>query len=380
MSQATMKTFLRGLASSSFLRFAAFSAVAAVAAFQVSEWSGFASPAIAGVTAMISVRPTFHDTAAESLRQVLGTLLGALIAVALGATFGFTWWTLVVMVLSAFGLARLLRLGESGGTVMGLTTLLVVGPGFDTIAMEQRLAGVAFGAVAALLVSLWVRPGKPHDRALAASVQHSKDSAELLSEISTHLSEHGGSVTRKVAKEWVARAERTLRELAEVREDAEGAWRASRWSPLVNREEAKTVVEQISIAQVTARTVYNMAHDLLTASRKNKGLPSSLAQTVASVVAATAESVAEQADGASSNSVGGLDAGDEVIRDWTARHDKAAAKTRSLEDTGPLLLAGSILRDTEKILDAVTGDASTSSITLPPQKPARKRRSRQAGK
>jgi uncharacterized membrane protein YgaE (UPF0421/DUF939 family) len=350
--------FLKRAAVSAFhhtyLRLALMSSAAAAIAFGIGGTFEGVNAAVAGIIALISIRPTFHDTAAESVRQLIGVVLGA--AVALGITYelGYSAGALAVMILCAFLFARLLRLGEEGAAAMGVMVLLVVGPYFDADMVEARFLGVVLGAVVALVFSLWVRPGKPHMRALTKSVNLAEGNAALLTEMARYVETHHGQLSVREARTWVARADQNLIDLLRAREDAESALHSSRWSPLVDKQEAVAVTTQVRLAQVTARTTYNIASDLLTAAQAGNALPAGVVNSLAAVLNATATTITEQAQAAAE-----LPSTTWTTTDTMALHlvtHKAAVvgHVKELDETQPILLAGSLIRDAEKITTLLT--------------------------
>ena len=350
-------TQVRAVLLRPYVRLATLSAgAAAIAYFLAGFFPGSVNAAVAGLTALISIRPTFHDTVAESWRQVVGTVLGAGFGLALTLTMGYSPLAIAATVLVCFAVAALLRLGEEGAAVMGVPVIIVVGPFFNTDLVESRFFGVVLGSAIALVASLWVRPGKPHNRALTESVALAQRSADLVTEMSSYLSQHSGSAGRKVTKGWVLRSEEIMSELAGVRDDAESALKSSRWSPLVKRREAEAIVEQVILTQITARTTYNMARDLHSAAKSRQVLPETIALQLAAVLSATAGTISEQADAAAVAPAAGLERTVETVSRWEAHRDSAASRAKSLEETQPLLLVGSLLRDSEKITEALTAD------------------------
>ena len=341
--------------ASDYLRLALLSGLAAAAGYAIAGmFSDIINPAVAGLTALVSIRPTFHDTAAEAVRQVVGTIIGAGFGLVLTLTMGYSPLAIFGMVVICFLVARLLKLGEEGAAVMGLTVILVEGPFFDVEMVESRFFGVVLGVLLALIISLWVRPGKPHRRALAATVKYANKSAALLNEISEYLIKNEGHVEKKHAKAWVLSAEDTMKELADIRLDTEAALKASRWSPLIKKQEAEAVLEQVIVAQVTARSAYGMSRDLLTSAKRGKVLPSSVAGELAGVIAATADTIASQAGGATNDPSKLLQTQSVTVQDWKELRNTASESMKNLDETQPIMLVGSILQDSQKIADALT--------------------------
>lgn len=368
-------TLLLAFLRRDYVRLAVLSAAASAVAFAASSATPAIDATVAALTALISVRPTFHDTAAESLRQVFGTLLGAIVGLGLTTAFGSTSSTMFVLVLFTFIVARYLRLGVDGAMAMGVTVILVLGPLSNVGDVEQRFAGVFVGALVALVTSLWVRPGLPHNRALAEALTLTDSAAHLLTRVSAHLREHAGTVDPTVARSWLDEAEQIMTDLARVKTEAESAATTSRWSPLVNRQEAEAVLDQVRIAQVTARTVHGMCQDLCMAAQNDHQLPEDLAVNMAGVLDATADAIYDQADAARQQPAQTLPTDQGAVQEWEATRSDAIVEMKASDHTQAILIAGSILRDTEKITDALT-DSPAAPGAASAQVPARRSRRR----
>ncbi len=347
------------------LRLALWSAAAAATAYGI----GLAIPSInatvAGITALIAIRPTFHDTAAEMLRQILGTIIGAAFGLLLTHLFGVNPIGILVLVLVSFLMAKVMKLGNEGAITMGVTVILVFGPGFGAQAVQSRFLGIVFGALIALLVSLWVRPGTPHSRALSASVTHANAAAELLTNIAVHLASGKGKVDKVIAKSWVTEADSILKELNITHDEATSALRSAKWSPLVNKKEAVAIVGQIEIAQSTARTAHAIAEDLLSSSKTKKPIPENMALNLSEIIAATANTIQGQAKIAKTKPAKSLKQTDTSVLGWATLRDETAVKVKELNETQPLIIAGSILRKVGHINDVLTQSPETSTNTLP---------------
>jgi uncharacterized membrane protein YgaE (UPF0421/DUF939 family) len=74
--------------------------------------AGTARPVLAPLTALLVVQASLFQTIRSAVRRVISVTAGVLVAVALAATVGFTWWLLGLLIAGALVLGYLLRLGE----------------------------------------------------------------------------------------------------------------------------------------------------------------------------------------------------------------------------------------------------------------------------
>ncbi|MDA8435001.1 MAG: aromatic acid exporter family protein [Actinomycetales bacterium] len=350
-----MTTTLLSYARRPYWRVAVLSAGAAAAAYGLGSLSPHVSAVVAAITALVSVRPTFHSSLREALRQVLGVVIGAVFAFAALELVGASVLALFGAIVACFITASILRLGEEGAVAVGVTVILVVGPQFSTLAIEARLFGVVVGSALALVVSYFTRPGTPHGRALADVVELGERASALLTGIGTALADREGHLAAVLADRWLAEAEDILARTTETKHLAEDAVAGARWSPMIGHAEAQAVLAQVKLTEATAITLVGMCRDLQVAAGRDSAMPPGMATSLSHVLLATAGAITEQAETARGNPAETLDDDAVVMGAATRTRKQAASVVRGLDDTRPLLLGGSLLRDTEKITEILSG-------------------------
>ena len=338
-----------------YWRVAVLSAAAAATAYGLGSLSPHVSAVVAAITALVTVRPTFHSSLREALRQVLGVVIGAAFAFAALELVGVSVLALFVAIVACFVTASLLRLGEEGAVAVGVTVILVVGPHFSTQAIETRLFGVLVGSLLALVVSYFTRPGTPHGRALADVVEQGDRASALLTNIGHALTDRDGHLAAALADRWLDEAEDILARTTETKHLAEDAVAGARWSPMIGHAEAQAVLAQVKLTEATAITLVNMCRDLQVAAGRDRAMPAGMATSLSNVLLATAGAITEQSETARAHPAEPLDDSADVMGTATRTRTQAASVVRGLDDTRPLLLGGSLLRDTEKIADILSG-------------------------
>jgi len=348
---AGKKITLVDIINAPYFRLATLTTLAGTLAYFIGANLPMVSGVSAAITAIVSVRHTFHDSIRESFFQVLGVVIGSTVAFAAMKLVGFSSIVVMFAIFTCFATARLLKLGEEGAIAIAVTVILVVGPNVTTNTIEQRFFGVLLGASFATIASYFVRKGSPQDRALKAGIEQSFALSALLNSIAKVLTENDGTVDPKIASRWLARAEFIANEIAEIKANAQSALAGSAWSPAIDYAEAKAVVEQIELTEATASTVLNICRELVLTSGSSQQLPALLAAALAGVLSATAEVISDQAEIAEDNPA---DIQHEDLEDWQDQRAKAIKELRNLDDTQPLLIGGSILRDAEKITEILS--------------------------
>ncbi len=349
-----MSSWFRRRTRDPYARLAVLSAGAAAVAYGVGVLTPEVSPVVAGVTALITLRPTFHGSVQEALRQVLGVVLGAALALGAMQSMGFSAAALFVTILACFLVARGLRLGEEGAAAVAVTVILVVGPQVRAEAIETRLLGVLVGSLVALGLSSFMRPGSPHGRALTGALDQGTRAAALLTTIGETLAV-GRPVPAGRPRQWLDEAEDILASTVEAGHAAQDAVTGARWSPMIDLAEAEAVLAQVRITERTAVTIVSICRDLLAAADGDRPLPSPLATSLSDVLLATADAISSQSAAARESPAQILDDHTGPVRVVSRSRSEAATHVRRMDDTRPLLLGGSLLRDTEKITETLTG-------------------------
>lgn len=347
------KVSFRDILNAPYFRLAILSSLAATTAYFIGANSTFISGTTAAITALVSVRHTFHDSIRESATQIVGVLIGGTVAFLTIQFIGFNSFVVLFSVFTCFITARLLKLGEEGAIALGITLILVIGPRTSSGALEtieQRFLGVLLGVSLAIIVSYFVRKGSPQSRALKAGIDQSLAMSELLHKISDKLAGES-EIGQTQAVLWLAKAEKIANEIDEIKSQAQSALVGSSWSPMIDRREAEAVLRQIEMTESTAATVVNICRELVLTFGSSEKLPTLLASALAGVLNATADVISDQAEVAEESPSSTVE---EDGENWEEKREKAIKELRHLDETQPLLIGGSILRDAEKINDLLT--------------------------
>lgn len=353
-----MKSLIRllsSIVSRPIVRTALLSAAAAALAYGIGSALAPVSAVVAAITALIAVRPTFHASVQEALRQVLGVVIGAGVALAALKLIGFSAIALFAALLACFVVASWLKIGADGAVAVGVTVILVVGPHVNTEAVETRVYGVLVGSLVALVTSFFARPGAPHERALAAIVAQAEASSKLLGAIATSMQDQQGPVAEATARQWLDQSRAILRSTREILLDAQDAVDGAQWSPLIAPSEALAVLDQVRMTESAAVTVVSLCQDLVAVAHLGQPLPGRVRASLSVVLAATADAIDAQSRSALLRPAQTLSDDTGPVRVVNTTRREAFTEVRGLDDTGSLLLGGAMLRDLERISRTLSG-------------------------
>lgn len=349
-----------------YARFAAVASLSAAVAYLIGSLAPMVASVPAALAAVVSVRPSFHEGLREASVQVLSTIAGGVLAAVLTVTLGPGVVTLTLAVMAAFTLGWLFKVEMATAATIAATIIIVIGTNATSDAVWGRLWGVAVGALIAVLASLYASPGVAAARTLDSAIALASRLAAQLENVGRALQLHGqgsvGVATTDIRR-WLESIEQLGRELEPVRREAEVLVQGSAWSPLTRQADAQAVLRQVLLIEVTSETATNMCRDLLITPPAL--MPASLVSPIGDVFVASARLLRDQLSVAHDAPASRLPAGSVPgSTDLLEAQSRTMREVRSLDDTAPLILGGSVARDAMKIHMLLT--QSTPSDDTPP--------------
>lgn len=301
---------------------------------------------VAGILAIITLRPSVQASLSEGLVQILGTALGIGVALAGLALFGDTFLTVGIAAAAALTIARVLRLGEAGTMGIAVTALIIVGPGLSQATAIDRAWGTLIGVLSAVFFAFWAQPSTPLQRANSAIRDLSRDSAALLTEIAAGVQ---AGYTADEAGDWLLRARVLAQRCELVREQDTESVQWAKWSPLARRADAEETHASFVAVEHAIVQVRTIARSFYDAAQSGTTLPEP-------AVAAVSDALAAASDGLE-NAHPEATVQDEHLE--LMRHSSRVAIEAVMEEadsTQELLLGASVLSNVTRIAESVSAD------------------------
>ena len=254
---------------------------------------------VAAIVCALSIRISLYKSVREGFGQIVGTAIGASVALGTVSLFHFGFIAVAVTVLLCSVVARGLHLGEVASVNVPVTALIVIGPGISGNTALHRLLSTLVGAGVAIVFSYFSHGSTPKGRTTDQISRLGEECATLLSEMAEGVAV--GYVASDAGK-WLAKGRVLIEEIPKLRAQALEAKRYARWSPLEQSDVADAlyisgVAIEHTIVQVRtmARTLFDAAVD------KNNFMSSNgeLAQAIldcSSAILTKIEYVAEQSN------------------------------------------------------------------------------------
>ena len=249
----------------SWVRQITVAAVASATAWVIGDNLVFKGGLVAAIVCALSIRISLYKSVREGLGQIVGTAIGAGVALLTVHYFSFGVIAIGLTVFLCSVVARGLRLGEVASVNVPVTALIVIGPGISGSTAEHRLVSTLIGAAVAIVFSYFSHASTPAGRTVNQISRLGIRSAELISEMAEGVA---AGFTQKQSGAWLSKARLLVEEIPILRSQAIEAKRYARWSPLAEVDEAESLyIQGIAIEHMLvqirsmARTLFDSTLD-----------------------------------------------------------------------------------------------------------------------
>ena len=234
-------------------------AFASATAWVIGDNLVFKGGVVAAIVCALSIRISLYKSVREGLGQIVGTAIGAGVALLTVHYFNFGVVAIGTTVLLCSIVARGLRLGEVASVNVPVTALIVIGPGISGSTAEHRLASTLIGAAVAIVFSYFSHANTPAGRTVNQIARIGRRSTELISDMAEGVA---AGFNQKQAGNWLAKARLLAEEIPSLRSQAIEAKQYARWSPLAGVDEAAALYVQGVAVEHMVVQVRSMARTL----------------------------------------------------------------------------------------------------------------------
>ncbi|MDI6099357.1 aromatic acid exporter family protein [Actinoplanes sp. NEAU-A12] len=336
--------------------------IAAGIAWSAAETLHLSGSIIAAISATLSVQLSSHASMREGAQRLVGTLAGLALTVVAWGAFGLN--PLSIAMIAGCGLAagRLLRLGDAAVTVPATSLgIIVAGSAVTEAFVWERIAATALGIVVGAILSPLVGGMTPLERARVRLADLSGEIARLLGHLGAGVC---GGYTRDQAAEWLARS----RELGENLEDAVTAvddlTRQARWSLTTPLTRVTPMHQTLRALEHGVHQVNSVARSMFdaTATPQAAGVPRQIGQVLSKAAEAFAAHATLVADHHADST---RDASNlhELLDGLREARQRTLRKVRTeVDDTGVLVLTGSIITDIDRMAGSLERSAPALTV------------------
>ncbi|BEL03697.1 hypothetical protein Q0Z83_018880 [Actinoplanes sichuanensis] len=337
-------------------------AAAAGIAWTAADTLNLVGPVTAAISATLSVQLSSHASVREGAQRLVGTLAGIAVAVVVWSVFGIDEWGIAVIAGCGLALGRLLRLGDGSATVP-LTSLgiLVGGTAVTEAFVWQRVAATVLGIVVGVIVSPLVSGMTPLERARWKLAHLSTEIAALLSLLGKGVRE---GYDREQATAWLARSRELDEDLADAVAAVDELTRQARWSLTTSVTRVTPLDQTLRALEHGVQQVNSVARSMFDASATPgaPGVPAQIGQVLATAADAFTAHAALVADrrADADHDTGNLH---ELLNGLREERRRTLRKVRTeVDDTGVLVLTGSIITDIDRMAGSLERSAPALAV------------------
>lgn len=256
-------------------------AIAGALAWQIGDALVPHGGVTAAIAAAITVQMSLHKSMREGFGQILGTAIGAGVALASEQVFGLGAITVAITIGLGAVAARALRLGIAATVNVSVTALIVIGPGPSESTAWHRLVAIVVGALLAIFLSYFSHPKNPEGRTIDEIARLATETAELLATMSIGVE---SGFDRAASGRWLARARVLTSRVPRVRAQALEARDYARWFPMADKQVADDLYKRAFALDHAVDEVATIARALFD-SAVGAGIPATVQQELADALA-----------------------------------------------------------------------------------------------
>lgn len=325
---------------------------------------------VAAIVASLSTRISVHKSIREGFGQIVGTTIGAGIALTAVWLFDFGFITVAITVFLCAVVARALHLGEVASINVPVTALIVIGPGLSENTAIHRTQSTLLGAAIAILFSYFSHPKTPAGRTIDQISRLGNKCAALLLKMSAGVAQ---GFTEKDAGNWLAQARLLVEEIPQVRAQALEAKSFARWFPTAEYDEAEELYARgvaVEHTVVQVRTIARTLFDTAVEGRVTDGTRAQIAQALATASSAISEKLKDFAlfDGHEGQTSATAD-----VRQAGADLTEKLIEEASKADPEQLARNISIATNLERIADSLDQSSPALDQVATPDEPAERK-------
>lgn len=319
---------------------------------------------VAAIVCTLSIRISLHKSVREGFGQIVGTAIGAGVALLAVSIFNFGFISIGATIFLCAVVARALHLGEVASVNVPVTALIVIGPGLSESTAIHRLESTLVGAAVAIFFSYFSHPATPLDRAREQINRVGTKAAKLLAEMSEGVA---AGYTQKDAANWLSKGRLLIEEIPAIRAQNVEAKGYARWFRTGTRDAAEDMYIEGLAVEHTLVQVRAIARTLFDAILEG-GIADSVKKDVAVALSAASYAVAayiehpEEIEGADTSPT-------EDVREAGSHLSDVLIEDGEKIDQDQIVRGLSIVSNIGVIADSLDHSSPTLTDVLTPDEP-----------
>ena len=322
---------------------------------------------VAAIVCTLSIRISLHKSLREGFGQIVGTAIGASVALTAVTLFNFGFISVGITIIMCAVISRALHLGEVASVNVPVTALIVIGPGLSESTAFNRLGSTLIGAAIAIFFSYFSHPKTPVGRSIEQITTVSVKAAALLALMSEGVAT---GYSQKEAGNWLAKARLLIEEIPAIRAQSVEARGHARWFPSAKKDEAEEIYIQGIALEHTVVQIRTIARTLFD-SAVSGGIADSTQKAIAVALSAASYAISSKFDD------DGISADDSHQSATTDAREASSALAESLigdakdADQEQIVRGLSMVANIDRIADSLDQNSPALRDVITPDEPAK---------
>ena len=322
---------------------------------------------VAAIVCTLSIRISLHKSLREGFGQIVGTAIGASVALTAVTLFNFGFISVGITIIMCAVISRALHLGEVASVNVPVTALIVIGPGLSESTALHRLSSTLIGAAIAIFFSYFSHPKTPVGRSIEQIATVSTKAANLLALMSEGVAT---GYTQKEAGNWLAKARLLIEEIPAIRAQSVEARGHARWFPTAKKDEAEDIYIQGIALEHTVVQIRTIARTLFD-SAVSGGIADSTQKAIAVALSAASYAISSKFE---DNEISADDAHQSATTD---AREASSALAESLigdakdADQEQIVRGLSMVANIDRIADSLDQNSPALRDVITPDEPAK---------
>ncbi|CAB4750250.1 MAG: hypothetical protein F2703_04105 [Actinobacteria bacterium] len=343
--------------------------LAGATAWQVGDLLVKNGGVVAAIVCALSIRISLHKSLREGFGQIVGTAIGASVALTAVSLFDFGFISVGITIIMCAVISRALHLGEVASINVPVTALIVIGPGLSESTAIHRLASTLIGAAIAIFFSYFSHHKTPVGRSLDQIKRVSEKAAALLATMSEGVAT---GYTQKEAGNWLAKARLLNEEIPIIRAQSAEARGHARWFPTAKKDEAEEVYIQGIALEHTVVEIRTIARTLFD-SAVSGGIADSTQKAIAVALSAASYAISSKFDDETESSDDSHQSATTDAREAGSALAEALIADAKDADQEQIVRGISMAANIELIADSLDQNSPSLRDVVTPDEPAKDR-------
>lgn len=243
-----------------FLRRMAITTAGVALAWYVGSFFEGADSLVASIMCFITLQFSLQNSVKEGISQLIGAGVGAgsglIVLVFLESRIISAGVVAAISIL----VAKVLKLGMRGSMNIGITGLIILGPGDALNTVYDRVWGTVLGVSVGVVLAYWIRPDTPQERVQKELSSVSKEISCLLKDISKFF-ESGISKTEAI--DFLEQAGYISNKFTLINELSAEALELAAWNPFFSKQNAQDLKQKVNALERIAVQVRILSRSII---------------------------------------------------------------------------------------------------------------------